>query len=193
MALIIMEDENSNESAVIIGLYELQRELAYLIPNKLFHIELDYLQKCQYIIAYENTDEVQAIRVVKMLNVTWKDFVQDCFAALITSLKDFNIEIQKSTDAKVTYGEQYDRLDKIITDMIRPALMAHAGNTEIAYLKPHIVGLKLLGSCKGCPFSLQTLTMHVGKILGLYFPEFLIIHVTCITDWHPDMRDEIVQ
>lgn len=192
MALIIMEDENSNESAVIIGLYELQKELAYILPNQLFHIELDYLKKCQYIIAYENTDEIQAIRVVKMLQIHWKEFVQDCYAALIDSLKQFNIEIQKSDKEKITYGEQYDRLDKIITEMIRPALMAHAGNIEIAYIKPHIIGLKLLGSCKGCPFSLQTLTMHVAKILGMYFPEFLIIHVTCITDWHPDMRNELV-
>lgn len=187
-----MEDENSNESAIMIGLYELQRELAHLIPNKMFHIELDYLNKCQYIIAYENTDEVQAIRVVKRQEMIWKEFVQDCFNALISSLKEFHIEMQKPNHENVTYGEQYDRLNKIMTEMIRPALMAHAGNIEIAYIKPNIVGLKLLGSCKGCPFSLQTLTLHVAKILGLYFPEFLLIHITCITDWHPDMRDVIM-
>lgn len=196
MALILMEDDNSSDRAFIIGLYELQRELAYVVPNKLFHMELDYLRKFDNIISYAGADvenvKIPAIEIYKRHDVKWKCLAQDCFEILIATLHEYGIEIRKKEEELVTYQTQYDRLDKTITELIRPALMAHAGNIEISYIRKHIVGLKLLGSCQGCPFSMQTLTLHIAKILGLYFPEFLIIHVTHFVDWDPAMADEVI-
>ncbi len=196
MALILMEDNNQEDSAFIIGLYELQRELSYLasqsfpnFPNKTFHIDLDYLRKCTNILTYipGDNEKLQTIQIIKHHNIVWKQIAQDCFEVLLTALREWNIEIRKPDNQLLTYKEQYTKLEKTITEMIRPALAAHAGNIQIAYFTKHIIGLKLLGSCKGCPFSLQTLTLHIAKILGMFFPEFFIIHVTHFAQWEQDM------
>lgn len=186
MAIIFMEDDFNQEAAHLIGLYELQAELIRYIPNKLLDIHDDYLRKFRKIHTYL-IDE-KTIQLIRKLETPWKLIAQEAFEILIHTLKQFNIEIRKQN--KVTYGEQYRKLDKLVSEKIRPALMAHAGNVSIAYITPHIVGLKLMGACHGCPMSIQTLTVHIAKILGIYFPEFLIIHVTRIIDYDPERDDD---
>lgn len=46
---------------------------------------------------------------------------------------------------------------KAYIEEIRPYIQSHGGDVEFVALEGHIVKLKLLGACRGCPGALMTL------------------------------------
>lgn len=175
MPFILIEHEQHPDVANVIGLYELEKELNVIVDktaineNKSFHLITDYINSLDTITAHMcNEDGVQ---IVKGKGMTWEAVSRNFIDELMKIFDKYNISINIDNKAD---GEA---VEGVVDEMIRPALAAHAGNMEVVYIEDGVIGLRLLGSCQGCPFSLQTLTFHVAKILGMYFPDLLIIHI----------------
>lgn len=58
---------------------------------------------------------------------------------------------------------------------IRPMLARHLGNIEFVKFENHIVYVRFLGTCKGCPLSQLTLKSGVEEMLKSKIPEILSV------------------
>lgn len=172
MALIIIEHEQHPDILEIIGLYELEQEINQL--NKTNHLGLsfnvidDYLMKNSLIKTYMCQED--KIQVIKDQGSSFKMVVQESYNQLLNVFNTMSLSIDSALP-------NIDEIEVVLDDFIRPALAQHAGNIKITYLENGILGLKLLGTCQGCAFSLMTLTSHVARILGMYFPALLVLHI----------------
>ncbi|MCM8803538.1 MAG: NifU family protein [Candidatus Omnitrophica bacterium] len=63
-----------------------------------------------------------------------------------------------------------EKVEKAIED-VRGFLQAEGGDCEIVEAKDGIVKVKLVGSCRGCPFSQITLKMRIEAIIKDRVPE----------------------
>jgi Fe-S cluster biogenesis protein NfuA len=59
------------------------------------------------------------------------------------------------------------KIEKIISEQIRPAIQEHGGDIEIGSLQDGILKIKLLGSCVGCSYAKTTTVENVKKIILL--------------------------
>lgn len=59
------------------------------------------------------------------------------------------------------------KIEKIISEKIRPSIKEHGGDIEIASLQDGILKIKLLGSCVGCSYARTTTEENVKKIIIL--------------------------
>jgi Fe-S cluster biogenesis protein NfuA len=58
------------------------------------------------------------------------------------------------------------RVEQVITEKIRPALMRDGGNIELVDVTDEgVVHVRLRGACAGCPGAIATLQFGVQKIL----------------------------
>ncbi len=58
------------------------------------------------------------------------------------------------------------RVEKVIEEKIRPALMRDGGNIELVDVNDEgVVQVRLQGACAGCPGAIMTLQFGVQKIL----------------------------
>lgn len=172
MALMLIEHEQHPDIADVIGLYELETELNKIIQNTLktdsFNVIDDYLTKIDGVKTYMSQEN--KVQIVKSREDDWKKIAQCFYIKLLDIFSQMHISIQDQLPEEA-------EVEAIIDDMIRPALAEHAGNIQITYLNNGVLGLKLLGTCQGCAFSLVTLTSHISKILGIYFPAVLFLHI----------------
>lgn len=158
MALILIEQEQAIE---IVGLYELENELVQM--NYSINILQDLLEPVtKNFTCSQGSVQVEMVEDVRQL----AQALSDQFARLLSRL---NITIQRP--------EEEFGLEVILDDMIRPALEAHEGNIKVTYQTDNVMGFELLGACQGCPFSLLTLTSHIARIIGMYFPQVYILHI----------------
>jgi Fe-S cluster biogenesis protein NfuA len=59
-----------------------------------------------------------------------------------------------------------NKIKEVITNKIRPRLLADGGDIELVEITDQgIVKVKLKGSCVGCPFSQMTLAFGVERTL----------------------------
>lgn len=57
-------------------------------------------------------------------------------------------------------------------EKIRPYLQSDGGDVKlIDYTDDHVVKVKLMGACNGCPFSMQTLKAGIEMALKREIPE----------------------
>lgn len=66
--------------------------------------------------------------------------------------------------------ELKEKVEKAIED-VREFLQAEGGDCEIVDAKDGIVKVKLVGACRGCPFSQITLKMRIEAIIKERVPE----------------------
>ncbi|MGB9677315.1 MAG: NifU family protein [Candidatus Ratteibacteria bacterium] len=66
--------------------------------------------------------------------------------------------------------ELREKVENAIKD-VRCFLQAEGGDCEIVEAKDGIVKVKLIGTCKGCPFSQITLKMRIEAIIKERVPE----------------------
>ena len=59
------------------------------------------------------------------------------------------------------------RIEKIISDKVRPSIREHGGDIEIISVQDEILKIKLLGSCVGCYHASSTTSDFVKKIILL--------------------------
>ena len=169
MALIFMEHDQHPSMANIIGLYELHSQLQSLTKDQSFEINKDFLTKLQLITTFMcNQDDVQ---IVKKTEIKWEFVVKECLSVLFQILNERKISFNFEKSSTIS------EIETITDELIRPALHEHAGNIKILSFQDHILLMELMGSCKGCPFSTQTLTFHIAKIMGMYFPDVMILHI----------------
>lgn len=154
MALIFVE-----QSQLLIGLSELERELRELCPQQHVHLLRELGLDDHYEQGHDNIgihiklDRQQLIQVAQKLH------------ALLSRLE-------------ITIVQEYPcEMEQVLNELIRPALYNHGGDIENTYLQREIAGFKLIGACDGCPYSLITLTSHISRVLGRYFPHILILHI----------------
>ncbi|HOK56528.1 MAG TPA: NifU family protein [bacterium] len=63
-----------------------------------------------------------------------------------------------------------EKVENSIKD-VREFLQAEGGDCEIVEAKDGIVKVRLIGTCKGCPFSQITLKMRIEAIIKDRVPE----------------------
>lgn len=66
--------------------------------------------------------------------------------------------------------ELKEKVEKAIED-VREFLQAEGGDCEIVDAKDGTVKVKLVGACRGCPFSQITLKMRIEAIIKERVPE----------------------
>jgi len=65
-----------------------------------------------------------------------------------------------------------EQVEKVLTEQIAPRLQADGGNIELVEVTDdHVVKVKLVGACAGCPGAQMTLRMGVERILKESIPE----------------------
>ena len=65
-----------------------------------------------------------------------------------------------------------DKVESIIDERIRPALLRDGGNCELVDVTDEgVVKLRLTGACAGCPMSQMTLKMGIEAELKEQIPE----------------------
>ena len=61
-----------------------------------------------------------------------------------------------------------ERLEKMLDELVRPALAAHGGDVELVGMEGGILRLRMLGQCAGCPAATMTNeTIIEGQLLPL--------------------------
>ena len=58
-----------------------------------------------------------------------------------------------------------DRIDKILDDMIRPSLQMDGGDIELVDLTDHILTVRYMGACGGCPSSMSGTLEAIRSII----------------------------
>ncbi|MDO4517252.1 MAG: NifU family protein [Bacillota bacterium] len=72
-----------------------------------------------------------------------------------------------------------EKLEKMLDELVRPALKAHGGDVELIGLEDGILRLRMLGQCAGCPAATMTNeTIIEGQLMPL-IPELkqvILVH-----------------
>lgn len=63
------------------------------------------------------------------------------------------------------------KIQEVIENQIRPALVADGGDIELVDVEDGIVKVRLVGACAHCPSSAMTLYEGVEKMLMELIPE----------------------
>ncbi len=69
-------------------------------------------------------------------------------------------------------SEQLKKKVRASLEKLRPYLQSDGGDVKlIDYTDDHVVKVKLMGACNGCPFSMQTLKAGIEMALKREIPE----------------------
>lgn len=68
-------------------------------------------------------------------------------------------------------GQVKDRVQKILDEMINPAVASHGGFVELLDVKDNLVYLKLGGGCQGCGMVNVTLKQGIESTLKEEIPQ----------------------
>lgn len=64
-----------------------------------------------------------------------------------------------------------EKVEKVLNEKIKPALIADGGNIELVDVSlDGVVKVKLTGACGSCPMSQMTLKMGVERVLKQEIP-----------------------
>ena len=74
----------------------------------------------------------------------------------------------------------FDKVNKVIEDIVRPAIAGHGGGVELVKVEDSIAYVKLEGGCVGCAGARSTIKNGVEQILKDEIPE--ITEVVDLTD-----------
>lgn len=64
-----------------------------------------------------------------------------------------------------------EKIEEVLERNVRPQLLAHEGNVEIAEYKDGILKVRLLGQCSGCPSAALTTEELIGEEIRKQIPE----------------------
>lgn len=68
-------------------------------------------------------------------------------------------------------AEMKERVQEAL-DQIRPAIQMDGGDVELVDITDeHIVQLRLMGACHGCPMSMLTLQAGIERVVKAHVPE----------------------
>lgn len=79
------------------------------------------------------------------------------------------------------------KIEKVLEERVRPELLAHEGNVEIAGFEDGILKIRLTGRCSGCPSAKLTTEEMIGRIIQEELPE--VKDTILINETDPDLLD----
>jgi Fe-S cluster biogenesis protein NfuA len=100
-------------------------------------------------------------------NASTRDSIKSELLELLDSPVGIEIDIPKAKERK-TFGPDTPagRVDKVISERIRPGVNSDGGDVELVELTPEgIAVVRLMGACNGCPSSDATLKNAIEKTL----------------------------
>lgn len=80
-----------------------------------------------------------------------------------------------------------DRIEKVLEERVRPALMEHEGNVQIVSLEDGILKIRLSGHCSGCPSAQITTEELIAKEVMDAVPE--VRDVVLVNEVSPELLD----
>ena len=82
---------------------------------------------------------------------------------------------------------EFDNIQKILEEDVRPALMAHEGDVELISYASQIVKVKLHGKCSGCPSAYLTIEELIAAKIKEKMPE--VKDVVLVQEVNPELLD----
>lgn len=79
------------------------------------------------------------------------------------------------------------KIEKVLEEKVRPALLAHEGNVEVAGYEDGILKIRLTGRCSGCPSAKLTTEEMIGRVMKEEIPE--IKDTILINQVDPELLD----
>lgn len=79
------------------------------------------------------------------------------------------------------------KIEKVLEEKVRPALLAHEGNVEVEGYEDGILKIRLTGRCSGCPSAKLTTEEMIGRVMKEEIPE--IKDTVLISQVDPDLLD----
>ena len=82
---------------------------------------------------------------------------------------------------------ELDKIQRILEEDVRPALMAHEGDVELISYKSQVVKVKLHGKCSGCPSAYLTTEELIAAKIKEKMPE--VKDVVLVQEVNPELLD----
>lgn len=80
-----------------------------------------------------------------------------------------------------------EKIEEVLEREVRPALMAHGGDVKIVSFENHILKVRLLGKCSGCPSAQLTTEELIGEKIKERVPE--VEDVILVQEINQDLLD----
>lgn len=77
------------------------------------------------------------------------------------------------------------KIEEILENKVRPALLSHQGDVQIADYQNGILKVKLTGQCSGCPSAALTTEEIIAKAVKAELPE--VQDVVLVNEMSPDL------
>ena len=82
---------------------------------------------------------------------------------------------------------ELDKIQRILEEDVRPALMAHEGDVELISYESQVVKVKLHGKCSGCPSAYLTTEELIAAKIKEKMPE--VKDVVLVQEVNPELLD----
>lgn len=80
-----------------------------------------------------------------------------------------------------------ERIEKVLEERVRPALLAHEGNVQIVGFEDGVLKIRLTGQCSGCPSAQLTTEELIAKEIRDAIPE--IKDVVLVNEVNPELLE----
>lgn len=80
-----------------------------------------------------------------------------------------------------------ERIEKVLEERVRPALLAHEGNVQVVGFEDRVLKIRLTGQCSGCPSAQLTTEELIAKEIRDAIPE--IKDVVLINEVNPELLE----
>ena len=64
-----------------------------------------------------------------------------------------------------------EKIEALLDEQVRPALMSHGGGVELVEVKDNKVYVKLTGGCQGCAGARMTMKNGIERVIKETYPE----------------------
>ena len=80
-----------------------------------------------------------------------------------------------------------EMIEKVLEEKVRPALLAHEGNVQVAGFEDGVLKIRLMGQCSGCPSAQLTTEELIAKAVRDAIPE--IKDVVLVNEVNPELLE----
>lgn len=104
------------------------------------------------------------VSVVKSKDADWAELEPQIMAWILDFAQSGEPILWPETDLNLL-------IEALLDALVRPFLQKDGGNVEVLEFKDHILYVRFLGKCQGCPLSANTLKNVVERALIKYMPQ----------------------
>lgn len=169
MPLLLIDNVFNDKASTLIGFDTLLEELKQYSQNP------DIQLHAKALLSQHIEQEYDKYSVfINDLHSDFREWAQHFTNNLCGLLESFHLQIDAPDPTE-------NAIEQVLDDMIRPALHEHEGDIKLVYFSSNVAGFILTGTCDGCEFAQSTLTGHIARIIGMYLPTFLLLHIEQIS------------